>query len=135
MVLDASDKESDQDSEHNDHLDSQIVSTTESSEAVHGRLSELSTSFHLLQEKLINEPGPEQGEALQQSAQSLMALCEMHIDQMVIQDVVRNHNVASENPSKDALMMRTPFIYAGIALPQNRAVKQQAIDNPSREFA
>ena len=29
------------------------------------------------------------------------------------QDVVRNHNVASDNPSKPALMMCTPFIYAG----------------------
>ncbi|MEM7564140.1 MAG: hypothetical protein AAF353_13975 [Pseudomonadota bacterium] len=57
------------------------------------------------------------------------------LDQPLIQDVVRNHNVASENPSKDALMMRTPFIYAGIAMPQKRLTVQPAIDNPSREFA
>ena len=57
------------------------------------------------------------------------------LDQVLIQDVVRNHNVASENPSNDALMMRTPFIYAGIAMPQKRPVIQQSIDNPSREFA
>ena len=57
------------------------------------------------------------------------------LDQPVIQDVVRNHNVASDNPSKDALLMRTPFIYTGIAMPQNLARAQKAIENPSREFA
>ncbi len=57
------------------------------------------------------------------------------LEQPVIQDIVRNHNVASDNPSADALMMRTPFIYAGIAMPQNLAVASTTIDNPSREFA
>ncbi len=57
------------------------------------------------------------------------------LDQAVIQDVVRNHNVVSDNPSKDALLMRTPFIYAGIAIPQNLAAAKRSIDNPSREFA
>ncbi len=232
MALDTADQEP----EHSEQLEAKVDATLASSESAHERLSELSASFHLLQAKLISEPGPEQGAELQQIAQSLMALCETHIDQvlgelflseqssynftkplyiaaslvelmgrfdgynatsafddekreqmamaalgfnlgllayekqiyesqeefsfdqkrqlrehypqqsgdllkaagldqMVIQDVVRNHNVASENPSQDALMMRTPFIYAGIALPQNRAVRQQAIDNPSREFA
>ncbi len=31
--------------------------------------------------------------------------------------------------------MRTPFIYAGIAILQALSVAQRAIDNPSREFA
>jgi hypothetical protein len=31
--------------------------------------------------------------------------------------------------------MRTPFIYAGIAIPQNLGSVQRSIDNPSREFA
>lgn len=57
------------------------------------------------------------------------------LDHPVIQEVVRNHNVASDNPSKDALLMRTPFIYSGIAMPQNLAMVQQSIENPSREFA
>lgn len=68
----------------------------------------------------------------QKSAEILKAA---GLDKAVIQDVVRNHNVASDNPSQEALMMRTPFIYAGIAMPQNLAVATQTIDNPSREFA
>ena len=48
----------------------------------------------------------------QQSADILKAA---GLDQPLIQDVVRNHNVASDNPSKSALLMRTSFIYAGIA--------------------
>ena len=32
-------------------------------------------------------------------------------------------------------MMRTPFIYAGIAMSQNLLAGQRSIDNPSREFA
>jgi hypothetical protein len=68
----------------------------------------------------------------QQSADILKAA---GLDQPLIQDVVRNHNVASDNPSKSALLMRTPFIYAGIAMPQNLSAGQRSIDNPSREFA
>ncbi len=68
----------------------------------------------------------------QQSADILKAA---GLDQALIQDVVRNHNIASDNPSKQALMMRTPFIYAGIAMPQNLSIGQRSIDNPSREFA
>jgi hypothetical protein len=68
----------------------------------------------------------------QQSAEILRAA---GLDQAVIQDVVCHHNVVSDSPSQDALLMRTPFIYAGIAIPQNRTVAQRSIDNPSREFA
>ena len=68
----------------------------------------------------------------QQSADILEAAA---LDQALIQEVVRNHNVASDNPSKQALLMRTPFIYAGIAMPQNLSAEQRSIDNPSREFA
>ena len=57
------------------------------------------------------------------------------LDHPVLQDVVRNHNIASDNPSTDAMMMRTPFIYAGIAMPKNLDVSGRPIDNPSREFA
>jgi len=51
--------------------------------------------------------------------QSAKILESAGLDQAVIQDVVQNHNLVSDNPSKDALLMRTPFIYAGIAIPQN----------------
>jgi hypothetical protein len=68
----------------------------------------------------------------QQSADILKAA---GLDQPLIQDVVSHHNVASNNPSKHALMMRTPFIYAGIAMSQKLLAGQRSIDNPSREFA
>lgn len=68
----------------------------------------------------------------QQSAEILKGI---GIDQSVVQDIVRNHNVASDNPSPEAMMMRTPFIYAGIAMPQQLGELQHTIDNPSREFA
>lgn len=68
----------------------------------------------------------------QRSAEILKAAGQDH---PLVQDIALNHNVASENPSQDALMMRTPFIYAGVAMPQNLAVTSQFIDNPSREFA
>ena len=68
----------------------------------------------------------------QQSADRLKAI---GLDQTVIQDTVRNHNVACDNPSQDALLLRTPFIYAGIAMPHSADSPQQSINNPSREFA
>lgn len=68
----------------------------------------------------------------QQSAEMLKAI---GLDQAVIQDAVRNHNVACDNPSQDALLLRTPFIYAGIAMPHSSDGPQQSINNPSREFA
>ena len=68
----------------------------------------------------------------QQSAQMLQAV---GLDQPVLQDAVLNHNVAADNPSQDALLLRTPFIYAGIAMPHRLALANQSIDNPSREFA
>ena len=68
----------------------------------------------------------------QQSADMLEAA---GLDHKVLQDVVRNHNLAAGNPSMDAMMMRIPFIYAGIAMPQQPSRKQHGLDNPSREFA
>ena len=68
----------------------------------------------------------------QRSADMLKAV---GLDQPAVQDAVRGHNVASDNPSQDALLLRTPFIYAGIAMPQNLSPSSQSIDNPSREFA
>ena len=68
----------------------------------------------------------------QQSAEKLKAI---GLDQAVVQDAVRNHNVACDNPSQDALLLRTPFIYAGIAMPHSADSPQQSMNNPSREFA
>ena len=68
----------------------------------------------------------------QQSADMLQAA---GLDHPVLQDVVRNHNLAADNPSTDAMMMRIPFIYAGIAMPQKLGQLHDNMDNPSREFA
>lgn len=67
--------------------------------------------------------------------QSAEILKRAGLDLPVILDVVRNHNIASDNPSKDALLLRTPFVYAGIALPYNSEMAKQSINNPSKEFA
>lgn len=67
----------------------------------------------------------------QQSADMLKAA---GLDQPLIQDVVRKHNIASHDASPNALMLRTPFIYAGIAMPQKPMPSIQSIDNPTREF-
>jgi hypothetical protein len=90
------------------------------------RVYESQEEFSVVEKRQLREHYP------QQSADILKAA---GFDQALIQDVVRNHNVASDNPSKQALMMRTPFIYAGIAMPQNLSIGQRSIDNPSREFA
>jgi hypothetical protein len=90
------------------------------------RVYESQEEFSVVEKRQLREYYP------QQSADILKAA---GLDQALIQDVVGNHNVASDNPSKQALMMRTPFIYAGIAMPQNLSIGQRSIDNPSREFA
>jgi hypothetical protein len=53
----------------------------------------------------------------------------------VLFDAVANHNVASQTPSFEALLLRTPFIYAGIAMPEINSPNSQLITNPSRIFA
>ncbi len=50
-------------------------------------------------------------------------------------EVVKQHNVAASNPSFAALLLRTPFIYSGIAMPQFIHRNQQNLCNPCREFA
>ena len=57
------------------------------------------------------------------------------LDHPALQDAVRNHNLAAENPSAEAMMLRIPFIFTGIAMPQRMGSVQDKKDNPSREFA
>ena len=57
------------------------------------------------------------------------------LDQAILLDAVRCHNVAHQDPSDDALMLRTPIIYAGIAMPSFERLPGESIKNPSREFA
>ena len=90
------------------------------------RVYESQEELSVVEKRQLREHYPQQSADILKSA---------GLDQALVQDVVRNHNIASDNPSKQALMMRTPFIYAGIAMPQNLSIGQRSIDNPSREFA
>ena len=57
------------------------------------------------------------------------------IEDPVTVDAVLHHNVASVQPSDDALLLRTPFTYVGIAMPQSKPITGETINNPCREFA
>jgi len=89
------------------------------------QIYESDREFSLEEKKQLREQYPRQSADILEAA---------GLDQPLLQDVVRNHNIASDNPSKNALMLRTPFIYAGIAMPQKPAPSIQSIDNPTREF-
>ena len=82
--------------------------------------------FSLEEKKQLREVYP------QLSADTLKAA---GLEHPVLQEVLLNHNVASDEPSRDALVLRTPFIYAGIAMPQKLAEAERSIENPTREFA
>ncbi len=66
---------------------------------------------------------------------SLSMIQKMGFNHKILFDAVANHNVASNSPSFEALLLRTPFIYAGIAMPEQSSIGSQSINNPSREFA
>lgn len=84
-----------------------------------------------------NEPlSPEQRQAIRKNypQKSISLLKQMGFEDEVLLDSVAHHNVASQTPSFEALMVRTPFIYAGIAMPEGRTVDSNLITNPCREF-
>lgn len=68
----------------------------------------------------------------QKSADLLKAI---GIDQLLVLEVVRSHTVNHESPSDDVMLVRTPFVYAGIAMPQSAMIKPDSFNNPSQEFA
>ncbi|MBL7003907.1 MAG: hypothetical protein ISR69_07775 [Gammaproteobacteria bacterium] len=67
--------------------------------------------------------------------QSITTIIQMGIADPVTLDAIKNHNIAAKTPSFEALLLRTPFIYAGIALPENKAILENNLYNPCREFA
>lgn len=71
----------------------------------------------------------------QYPAKSISLLEKLGYNDPVIMDTVKNYTLAADNPSEDALLLRTPFIYAGIALPSHADVDSQNLNNPSKEFA
>jgi hypothetical protein len=67
-------------------------------------------------------------------AQSVKILTSLGIHDPVSIDAIKHHNVATEHASFDALLLRTPFIYCGIAMPQFINPGRDRILNPCREF-
>ncbi len=67
--------------------------------------------------------------------QSIAAALKMGVADKVTLDAIKNHNTASlENTSFEALILRTPFIYAGISMPENKALSNNNLFNPCRVF-
>ncbi len=66
---------------------------------------------------------------------SISMIQNMGFNDKTLFDAVANHNVAASSPSFEALLLRTPFIYAGIAMPEQQRAADQQLINPSREFA
>ncbi len=66
--------------------------------------------------------------------QSITTILKIGITDSITLDAIKNHNIVSENPSFEALLLRTPFIYAGIAMPENQNIVANNLYNPCREF-
>jgi hypothetical protein len=67
--------------------------------------------------------------------QSMILAEKIGLNNPVLRDAITQHNVVSPSASFDALILRTPFIYAGIAMPEQAPANSLLINNPSREFA
>ncbi len=80
---------------------------------------------------------PEEKQALRKNypAQSIATMKKMGFTNPDCIEAVKNHNVAVSNPSFEALLLRTPFIYSGIAMPQFGRKGSDSMLNPCREFA
>lgn len=66
--------------------------------------------------------------------QSITTILKMGITDAITLDAIKNHNIVAEKPSFEALLLRTPFIYAGIALPENKSIVANSLYNPCKEF-
>ncbi len=67
--------------------------------------------------------------------QSIQVMNKMGISNSVSIEAVKNHNMVNSNPSLEALLLRTPFIYADIALSRFPKSAANIIINPCKEFA
>jgi hypothetical protein len=67
--------------------------------------------------------------------ESISLLTKSGLDNPIMADAIRHHNIASDNPSKNGLLLRTPSVFAGIALPQYSSLTSDSMLNPTREFA
>lgn len=59
----------------------------------------------------------------------------LDINDNVMTNAINGHTVENENPSFEASLLRTPFIYAGIAMKERTPDNDYQILNASREFA
>ncbi len=66
--------------------------------------------------------------------QSIATALKIGVADAVTLDAIKNHNTAAEDISFEALILRTPFIYAGISLPENKAILENNMFNPCKEF-
>jgi len=66
--------------------------------------------------------------------QSIATALKMGIADTVTLDAIKNHNLFSDDATFEALVLRTPFIYAGISLPENKAILASNLFNPCKEF-
>lgn len=66
--------------------------------------------------------------------QSISILKKMGIEDKVTIDVIKRHNTVVIDPTFDALLLRTPFIYAGISLPESKKAQEDELYNPGKEF-
>lgn len=80
---------------------------------------------------------PEEKQRLRKNypTQSLNIMKKIGVTNASCIEAVKNHNIAAAKPSLEALMLRTPFIYAGIAMPQFGRRTEDNMLNPCREFA
>lgn len=66
---------------------------------------------------------------------SVSLIEKLGINDGVMANAIKGHTVESENPSFEASLLRTPFIYAGIAMKERISDSDCQILNASREFA
>jgi len=66
--------------------------------------------------------------------QSIATALKMGVADAVTLDAIKNHNMSSDEASFEALILRTPFIYAGISMPENKAILANNLFNPCKEF-
>ncbi len=66
--------------------------------------------------------------------QSIAAALKIGVADAVTLDAIKNHNMAADDISFEALLLRTPFIYTGISLPENKAILAKNLFNPCKAF-
>lgn len=66
--------------------------------------------------------------------QSIATALKMGVADPITLDAIKNHNTVADDVSFEALVLRTPFIYAGIALPENKEILANNMFNPCKVF-